>query len=157
VAVNVTSKPIYGLVDPAFNETHIHGHWQEEQRRFDIMLHGESPQPQAHGILGQGYRDLTMRNGKTDEYGIDQPGNLRPNAIDSDGMLPPMTTSAQAEGAIEGVYTDYRVPLTGDWRAMTMFKYSRFNEVSAVQSPKGPLAMRSASSSDLFGMHEANE
>ena len=27
-AVNVTSKPIYGLVQPWANETHTHGYWQ---------------------------------------------------------------------------------------------------------------------------------
>ena len=34
-----------------------------------------------------------------------------------------MTTSAQAEGVIEGVYTDYEVK--GGWE--TSFRYSRFN------------------------------
>ena len=41
----------------------------------------------------------------------------------SDGVLPPFTTSAQAEGAIEGVYTDYRLK----YPSSTNFTYSRFD------------------------------
>ena len=116
--VNLTAKPIYGLCPPLLNETHVHGHWEEEQRRFDIAIHGRFPQPDAHGIIGQSYQDDRVRNGKKDSYSILD----APALADSHGMLPPMTTSAQAEGAIEGVYTDYE--LTSPWSFE--FRFSRF-------------------------------
>ena len=55
-----------------------------------------------------------------------------------------MTTSAQAEGAIEGVYTDYK--LTG--QLSTDFAFSRYSRVR--QAPTA-LAMRSASTSEWDG------
>ncbi len=63
-----------------------------------------------------------------------------------DGMLPPMTTSAQAEGAIEGVYTDYKLPNT----ASTNFAYSRYHRTVG-QPPKQALAKRTASTSEWDG------
>ena len=50
----------------------------------------------------------------------------------SDGILPPFTTSAQAEGAIEGVYTDYKVAKGG----VTSFKYSRYDAVAVAGNAK---------------------
>ena len=86
-------EPIYGLMEPILNETHYHGRWEPEQRRFDVTVQGVFPQPNAHGIIGQSYRDSTVRNGKLDEYGAVS----TPELIDSDGNGPEMTTSAQAE------------------------------------------------------------
>merc|ERR1711988_689744 len=112
--INVTSNPIYGLVQPLLNSTHTHGHWAVDQRRLDIAVAGSFPQPNAHGIIGQSYKDSMVRNGKLDKYGAEQIRDGEDRSIeskfDSDGMLPPLTTSAQAEGAIEGVYTDYKLP-----------------------------------------------
>ena len=54
--VNVTSKPVYEAVEPILNETHWHGRWDPEQRRFDIAIRGVFPQEQAHGVIGQSYR-----------------------------------------------------------------------------------------------------
>jgi len=139
--INVTAKPIYGIVQPLFNETHVHGHWAEDQRRFDVLIHGVFPQPDAHGIVGQSYRDATVRNGKLDDYGI----HATPELTDSDGMLPPMTTSAQAEGAIEGVYTDYKLPSPFS----TDFLYSQFNRIA--QAPTGLISKRKASTSEWDG------
>jgi len=143
-AVNVTSKPIYGLVQPLLNGTHVHGHWDVDQRRLDILIHGTYPQPQAHGIVGQSYRDATVRNGKLDVYGIDEFGNTEPS-VDSDGMLPTLTTSAQAEGAIDGVHTDYKLP--NAWS--TDFTYSRF--MLAAPATTGPTTKRTASTRDWEG------
>jgi hypothetical protein len=73
-SVNVTSKPIYALVAPFTDlddAATYHGRWSEFQRRLDISVHGFFPQPEAHGIIGQSYRDATVRNGKLDEYGIE--------------------------------------------------------------------------------------
>ena len=73
-SVNVTSKPIYALVAPftdLYDPATYHGRWLEFQRRLDISVHGFFPQPEAHGIIGQSYRDATVRNGKLDEYGIE--------------------------------------------------------------------------------------
>jgi hypothetical protein len=81
-----------------------HGRWQVDQRRLDISIKGDFPQPDAHGIIGQSYQDNVLRHGKLDEYGVE---NIDIGHATSDGWLPPMTTSAQAEGAIEGVHTDY--------------------------------------------------
>ena len=123
-SVNATSRPIYNLVPPLINDTHVHGHWEEQQRRFDIVVDGDFPQPEAHGIIGQSYHDATVRNGRLDVYGIDEFGaDRRPNDTSSDGLLPSMTTSAQAEGAIDGVYTDYQLASPFS----TTFEYSRYH------------------------------
>ena len=70
----------------------------------------------------------------------------------SDGVLPPFTTSAQAEGAIEGVYTDYRLKYTSS----TNFTYSRFDKRPSLVErlrPKFSLfgKWRAASSSEWEG------
>ena len=80
--VNVTARPIYGLVPPFLNETHDHGRWEQMQKRLDIEVRGSFPQLDAHGIIGQSYKDSTVRNGKLDEYGI----HKTPALADSDGM-----------------------------------------------------------------------
>jgi len=140
--VNVTSKAIYGLVPPLLNQTHVHGIWEEGQRRLDLLIHGAYPQPDAHGIVGQSYQDGTVRHGKLDEYAADDTSTDAPR-----GSLPPMTTSAQAEGAIEGVYTEYKLsnPFS------TAFKYSRYEHTAA--RPRGglPQAMRTASATEWDG------
>ena len=115
------------------NETHIHGHWEVDQRRLDIFVQGTFPQPDAHGIVGQSYQDTRVRMGKLDDYDIEK---FNASAItDSNGMLPQITTSAQAEGAIEGVYTDYR--LENMWA--TNFKYSAFEKAASTAKAPGVL------------------
>lgn len=147
--VNITSKPIYGLVQPVLNATHTHGHWAIDQRRFDIAMEGAFPQPDAHGIVGQSYQDSVKRMGKLDTYGYRQIRNGDFSTVhgkfNSDGILPTMTTSAQAEGAIEGVYTDYKL---SDMLS-TDFKYSQYHKF--VQSPKQELVKRAASTSEYEG------
>jgi len=147
--VNVTSRPIYGLVQPLLNNTHIHGHWQVDQRRLDIEVDGVFPQPGAHGILGQSYQDAAVRNGRLDEYGIEGVVSTANETIPGDGMLPPMTTSAQAEGAIEGVHSEYKLSNAFS----TDFKYSRFDHTPAAHGAAltGSLSKRSASTSEWDG------
>ena len=147
--VNVTSKPIYNLVPPLVNETHVHGRWDEEQRRFDIALNGVFPQPDAHGIVGQSFRDHRVRDGKLDVYGVDDTLVTNGSAarMNADGILPQMTTIAQAEGAIEGVYTDY-------WLESMFsrdFRYSSFDfpRVAAVGARTQPLSTRAASTTSV--------
>ena len=127
--VNVTSKPIYGLQLPVLNASHYHGKWEVEQRRFDVAIRGAFPQPSAHGVIGQSYRDTVVRHGRLDEYGA----AATPELIDSDGNGPDMTTAAQAEGAIDGVYTDYRLPAPFS----VEFPYSRF-DASEPDAPVRP-------------------
>ena len=105
--------------------------------------HGAFPQPDAHGIVGQSYRNETVRNGKMDDYDLE----ISPEKADAEGMLPPFTTSAQAEGAIDGVYSDYRLPHP----LMTDFTFSRFER--AIQAPQvvAKLERRTASSSEYDG------
>jgi hypothetical protein len=143
--VNVTSKPIYGLVQPLVNETHTHGHWALDQKRLDLVIDGNFPQPDAHGIVGQSYRDETVRNGKLDAYGIDEFGNVDVNRTTSEGLLPPLTTSAQAEGAIEGVHKDYK--LSSLWSSD--FKFSKFD--GAIVKPTGKVSKRMSSTSEYDG------
>ena len=45
--VNITSKPIYGLVHPLLNETHVHGHWAEDQKRLRRLGSKASPSRQG--------------------------------------------------------------------------------------------------------------
>ena len=139
--VNVTSKPIYNLVPPLLNDTHVHGRWAEEQRRFDIQIQGGFPQPEAHGIVGQSFASSTVHNGQTDEYRIE----TAPEAADSSGILPEMTTRAQAEGAIAGVYTDYRL----EHLLSTEFVFSRYH--LNAQTAHLPLKKRMALMSDFDG------
>lgn len=147
--VNVTARPIYGLVPPLLNETHVHGHWDEEQKRLDIEIQGAFPQPDAHGIVGQSYRPgAVRRDGKLDEYGAD----AAPKSADSDGRLPVMTTSAQAEGAIEGIHTDYKL-LEGQ-PFSTAFKFSRFSRVASAPIA-GKTKMLTSSTSEWDGVAKA--
>jgi len=140
--VTITSKHIYGLLQPLLNETHVHGKWEEDQRRLDLQIHGAYPQPDAHGIIGQSYRNETRRDGKLDEYAADV-AVRSPQLAGARRVLLPMTTSAQAEGAIEGVYTDYKLadPLT------TRFKYTRYDRVAQTSSATGR-HQRTSSASD---------
>lgn len=144
--VNVTSKPIYRLVPPFFNSTHNHGHWETDQKRLDLTVHGAYPQADAHGIIGQSYCDANVRNGKLDEYAI----NSAPTEADSDGMLPPMTTSAQAEGAIEGVHTDYRLRTC----MSTDFKFSQYSRPALARVSK---TRRTAFTSEWDGKRWAGQ
>ena len=65
-----------------------------------------------HGIIGQSYDG--------DDVGIDGKLDARTESES--------TTTAQAEGAIEGHYTDYKMPTA----FATDFKYSRFSAVAPV-------------------------
>lgn len=141
-AVEVTAKPIYGLVPPLLNNTHIHGRWQEDQRRLDISIRGAFPQPDAHGVVGQSFRDATRRDGALDDYDI----NSAPDRANSDGFLPALTTSAQAEGAIDGVYTDYKLGSV----LSTAFAYSRFERTT--RPFVGTPSQRTASTSEWDGL-----
>jgi hypothetical protein len=87
------------------------------------------------GIIGQSFdgSKLTV-SGRTDNYG---------SAADRSGFKD-FTTSAQAEGAIEGVYTDYMTSSPFS----TVFKYARFD----VDKTK-PIAPRSVN--NLMGVKTA--
>jgi hypothetical protein len=108
--VNVTRQPIYNYISGP-------SHW-----RFDISMrkldntffsryHGKSSSTcYPHGILGQSWDgDNIAVDGKTDSYKY-QASN------------PIITTTAQAEGAIEGVAKEYIVKSLRD----PYFKYTRF-------------------------------
>ena len=155
--VNATSKPIWGLAVPQ-NASHRNGvgEWDEEllainvvkrqlwaadQRRIDIAISGAFPQPGAHGIIGQSYRDPTVRNGRIDSYGsLDHP-----ELVASDGTGPEMRTLAQAEGAIDGVHTDYKLGAPFS----TRYKFSQYD--SNPSSVNVSLSKRMASTSEWEG------
>ena len=146
--VRTTSKPIYKLISPIVNESHVHRRWLAGQKRLDISIDGTFPQLDAHGIIGQSYRDDRVRNGRMDEYGIDTAGGVNETVIalaTSDGTLPPMTTNAQAEGAIDGVHTDYKLASASS----TDFKFSTFHQapllpLRAKEAQAGGVASRAA-------------
>ena len=71
--------------------------------------------PRGSGIIGQSFDGSKYTvSGRVDEYGL---------AVDKHGVPKEFTTAAQAEGAIEGVYTDYMVASPFS----TVFKYERFD------------------------------
>jgi len=72
-----------------------------------IVRHLTTAQAPVHGVIGQSFDPLHAihTDGKRDNY-----------------TAAVVTTTAQAEGAIEGVYTDYMLASPHD----TEFKYSRF-------------------------------
>jgi hypothetical protein len=99
-----------------------HSHWQlnTKLRTLDndkdlVATFGRSTLGHIapHGLIGQSFDGSSIAvNGKVDKYGF--------------GLE--MFTSAQAEGAIEGIHTDYLV--RGPFS--TNFKYSRFDAQSYV-------------------------
>ena len=98
-----------------------------------------------HGIVGQSFDGSKVAvSGKQDDY----------------GNGPEFTTSAQAEGAIEGTYKDYIMPTP----FATAFKYGRFDatapiaprNVSALSGSKKAVGSTttSAGSTELHGAEE---
>jgi len=75
------------------------------------LYNADSDVVAPHGIIGQGYDG--------DAIGVDGKMDLDRSAE--------MTTSAQAEGAIEGVWQDYMM----DSEFSTRFQYSRFDSMAA--------------------------
>lgn len=96
--VNVTRKPVYNWVGGA------------SQWRLDLGMKPLSkPKCLPHGILGQSFDyDGRARDGSVDDYDADTE----------------FTTTAMAEGAIEGVAADYRVLFPHDVTG----KFSRFRK-----------------------------
>jgi hypothetical protein len=81
----------------------------------------------SHGIIGQSFNGEARANpqdGKLDDYTAAE-----------------VTTTAQAEGAIEGVYTDYTLSAP----FQTAFKYSRFDKTPPVSSVATTFAHLAAS------------
>jgi len=126
--VSVGVSPIYGGV------TYLKGPWdtspKEPLSKISLGFMLKAPEGSLavapHGVLGQSYdADNITIDGAKDQY----------NGAE-------FTTSAQAEGAIEGIYSDYEVASAFD----TKFKFSRFGlqrarprDVSAlVGGTKGP-------------------
>lgn len=75
---------------------------------------------------------------------------MHPELANSDGMLPVMTTSAQAEGALDGMYTDYMLK-SG---ASPEFKFSTYHRVAKAGAARDLLhtRARSASTSEWDGV-----
>ena len=98
-----------------FNITVIkYDHISGPTRRLDMEISLRVPEPalmaQPHGIIGPGWDGTGKpRKGKTDTY-------------PKEGSI---TTSAMAEGAIEGVPTDYQISSPYE----TRYTYSRFDAV----------------------------
>jgi len=86
----------------------------------------------SHGIIGQSFSGEARSNpkdGKLDDYTAAE-----------------VTTTAQAEGAIDGVYTDYMLSAP----FQTAFKYSRFDK-------KPPAGVSAAAFASLSASTETNE
>lgn len=92
--MHILRKPIYNRLENS--PTHRYD--------FNIIM-SENINP-LHGIIGQSFWNNTKINGALDYYNTSE-----------------VTTRAQAEGAIEGLYTDYIThPFT------QLFTYSMFNK-----------------------------
>ena len=97
-----------------------------------------------HGIVGQSFDGSHVAvSGKQDDY----------------GNGPEFTTSAQAEGAIEGTHKDYIMPTP----FATAFKYGRFDATAPVEPrnvsalagfKKAAVSGMSAESTELHGAEE---
>ena len=97
-----------------------------------------------HGIVGQSFDGSHVAvSGKQDDY----------------GNGPEFTTSAQAEGAIEGTHKDYIMPTP----FATAFKYGRFDAIAPIAPrnvselsgfKKAAIAGTSAGSTELHGADE---
>ncbi len=98
--VGVTTRPIFGALKP-------------NQRRLDVSIREIAIDAAVapHGLIGQSF----------DHDGVGVDGNM--DAYTGDEF----TTHAQAEGAIEGVWTDYMMaePFA------TSFRFSRFGKREA--------------------------
>jgi len=119
-----------------------------DNRKGDSEKFGRSTlgRTAPHGIVGQSFDgSLIAVSGKQDKY----------------GDAPEYTTTAQAEGAIEGVFTEYIMPSPFD----TNFKYSRFDSKGTV-APRNVTTLSgtktaakagssfSAGSTELYGVEE---
>lgn len=115
-----------------------------DDRKDDSAKFGRSTlgRTAPHGIVGQSFDgSLIAVSGKQDKY----------------GDAPEFTTTAQAEGAIEGVFTEYVVPAP----FTTSFKYSRF-DAKGVVAPRNVTTLTgvktagvkgtSAGSTELYGV-----
>ena len=85
----------------------------------------ESIHPLTHGVIGQSFASKSQLDGKRDDY-----------------SMRVVTTEAQAEGAIEGNFTDYELATV----FQTDFKYSRFD-----------MAMRSLNGSAVSALSASTE
>ena len=131
--VNVTSRPIYGQSQKWYREGML--------KRFDITIKGAFPQPEAHGIIGQSYRDGVRRDGAQDVY--DEPMDRVMDVDWKDAYAPALVTKAQAEGAIDGTHMDYKLSAPYS----TNFTFSRFYEARPLKTPR---ATRLASSMEKY-------
>jgi len=115
-----------------------------DDRKDDSAKFGRSTlgRTAPHGIVGQSFDgSLIAVSGKQDKY----------------GDAPEFTTTAQAEGAIEGVFTEYVVPAP----FTTSFRYSRF-DAKGVVAPRNVTTLMgvktagvkgtSAGSTELYGV-----
>lgn len=100
--IELIRRPLYKALPKSKTRSYLN---------VNVRAVGADPR-NAHGILGQAFAHAALGRkveGKLDDY----------NGTE-------VTTSAQAEGAIEGVYTDYKLAAPFD----TAFKYSRFYDAT---------------------------
>ena len=108
--VSVQSRPVYDRIDGP-------------KHRLDLSLRPLLPEARLvewpHGLIGQSFDgDARPRQGKQDDY-----------------STPVVWTTAQAEGAIEGVADDYRVAAP----FATEFRFSRFDPLSGGKRDPAPV------------------
>ena len=138
--VNATRRPIYNLVEGP-------SEW-----RFDIAMRKLDGTPFErdfgrasatcfpHGLIGQGFDgDALGVSGKTDDY----------NSVDP--WHPVMWRTAQAEGAIEGVGSDYKLQSA----VSTVFKFSRYLRKKGDScAPRNVTKLLGAKAAHAAGNHE---
>ena len=96
---------------------HVFDRIRGPAHRLDLsfIARGDAPaRSLPHGLIGQSYSTPGMREGAVDAY----PAHGR------------IATTAQAEGAIEGIAANYEV----GWAHATHFAFSRFNGVEGVSA-----------------------
>lgn len=112
--VNVTRRPIYNKVSGPSSWRYDMQLRKLDGTAFEAEFGRASPSCLPHGIIGQAF----------DGDGIGISGKLDDYDAATHASLAVLTTTAQAEGAIEGNATEYKIagPLSAS------FKYSRFDK-----------------------------
>jgi len=117
--LTVTGRPVYNLITGP-------------EHRLDVGVNAKgdaAARSQPHGIVGQSFASSAVRNGKVGAptFPLPSPHRAPPSCLLRQVDVYPdsgeFTTSAMAEGAIDGSASDYEVATM----FATEFAFSRFN------------------------------
>jgi len=144
--ITVRGMPVYGRI-------------AGPHHRLDVSISQRVPDDEMaappHGLVGQSF-DVEPRPGRFGVFGVDNPRTGRVDVYPPRGVNATFTTEAMAEGAIDGVASEYEMPSP----FATAFKYANFGAPTRNQKrgwlhglklkwPFTPPQLRSASSSEL--------